>query len=157
MRHKLMALSLMVVLAGCAGTDEVSTRLPPGFLTNAQEIIAATDWSDPEVVTLTIRDHAYSPAEITFHRDRATRLVVVNASDSDHAIESEQFFPDIAVERIFGSDQTVRAPWIKKLVVPAGQTKELWFVPARFGAYPFQCSLPGHASLGERGLIDVVR
>lgn len=156
MRPVLAALSLLA-LAACAGSDAVTSRLPPGFVSNAAEIVAGADWAAPEEVRVTIADHAFKPAEWTFHRDRATRLVLVNATDSDHGLAARQFFADIAVESVRGGGQTLKGPWIESLSIPAGQTKELWFVPARFGAYAFECSAIGHPSLGERGVIDVVR
>lgn len=157
LRRLALVLACAATLTACAGSDKLSARQPPGFVANAAEIVAATDWSDPETITVSVVGHAFSPAELTFHRDRATRLVVVNATDSDHGIAADQFFADIAVERVSGPAGTARAPWIEKLVVPAGQTKELWFVPARFGAYSFECPATGHPSLGERGIINVVR
>ncbi len=156
LRSLAVALSLSV-LAACAGSDTVSNRLPPGFVSDAAEIVAATDWATPEEVRVTIAGHAFKPSEWTFHRDRATRLVLVNATESDHGLAARQFFADIAVESVRGGGQTLKGPWIESLSIPAGQTKELWFVPARFGAYTFECSAIGHPSLGERGVIDVVR
>ncbi len=157
MRRTLAALSLAFGLAGCAGSDAAYTQLPPGYLRDAAEIVARADWSSPDIVTVTIAGHAFSPNELVFHRDRPTRLVLVNSTDSDHAVVADQFFTDIAVERISGGGQTTRAPWVGKVVVPAGETRELWFVPARFGAYRFECPVAGHAGLGERGLIEVGR
>lgn len=148
---------VLLTLAGCAGSDAVSNRLPPGFVADAAEIVAAADWSAPEEVRVTIGGHAFKPSEWTFHRDRATRLVLVNATESDHGLKARQFFADIAVESVRGGGRTLKGPWIENLVVEAGQTKELWFVPARFGSYAFECSAVGHPSLGERGTIDVVR
>ncbi|EME71547.1 hypothetical protein H261_02761 [Paramagnetospirillum caucaseum] len=156
LRALAVALSLSV-LAACAGSDAVSNRPPPGFVANAAEIVAATDWAAPEEVLVTIDGHAFQPAEWTFRRDRATRLVLVNATGSDHGLSARQFFADIAVESVRGGGQTLKGPWIESLSIPAGQTKELWFVPARFGAYTYECSAIGHPSLGERGVIDVVR
>ncbi|KIL99194.1 Copper tolerance protein [Paramagnetospirillum magnetotacticum MS-1] len=156
MRLLAAAFSLSL-LAACAGTDSVSNRLPPGFVSNAAEIVANTDWAAPEEVRVTIADHAFKPSDLVFHRDRATRLVLVNATDSDHGLRARSFFADIAVESVRGGGQTTKGPWIEYLSIPAGETKELWFVPARFGAYSFECNGVGHPSLGERGVIDVVR
>jgi hypothetical protein len=145
------------VLAACAGSDSVSDRLPPGFVANAAEMVAAADWAASEEVRVTIDGHAFKPSEWVFHRDRATRLVLVNTTSSDHGIKARAFFSDIAVESVRGGGQTLKGPWIESLSIPAGETKELWFVPARFGSYAFECSAIGHPSLGERGIIDVVR
>lgn len=153
----LLALPLLAALAACAGSDTVSNRLPPGFVADAAEIVAAADWSAPDEVTVTIRGHAFSPAEWVFHRDRPTRLILVNATEYDHGVKARQFFADIAVESVRGDGIRLTGPWIESLVVEAGKTKELWFVPARFGSYAWECSAVGHPTLGERGVIDVVR
>lgn len=156
-RRAAAAFALTVLLAACAGSDTMSRRLPPGFVSDAAQIVANTDWVAPEEIRLTISGHQFQPDQLTFHRDRATRLILVNPTDSEHGISARQFFADIAVESVRTGNQVEKGPWIEELILPAGQTKELWFVPARFGAYSFECSSFGHPSLGERGTIQVVR
>jgi uncharacterized cupredoxin-like copper-binding protein len=155
--RSLSAIALMIALAACAGSDTLSRSLPPGFVSDAPQIVASTDWTAPEEVRVTISGHAFQPNALTFHRDRATRLILVNDTESEHGIAAKQFFADIAVESVRGGGVTEKAPWIEELIVAAGQTKELWFVPARFGAYSFECPSLGHPSLGERGTINVIR
>ena len=150
------ALVLTFALAACAGSDGVKTSLPPNYLKDAPDIVAAADWSDPETVTVTFGDHAFMPAEISLHRDRATRLVVVNPTTSDHALVSDQFFRDVAVRQLVGPTGTITAPWVSKVVIPEGQTREIWLVPARYGSYRYECDVTGHSAMGENGLINVI-
>ena len=149
-------LPLILCLSACAGSDVVSTALPPNYLKDAPEIVAAADWSAPETVTVTMADFAFRPLELNLHRDRPTRLVLANPTTRDHAIVAEQFFREVAVRQLVGPDGTTPAPWIGKVVVPAGQTREIWLVPARYGAYRFECDVTGHSALGENGLINVI-
>lgn len=155
---KKMAVFLpLALLAACAGEDKISRFQPIGYLPEAAELSSQADWSSPDVVEVQLVNHAFVPDELTFRRNRPTRLILRNPSKSDHTFVSEQFFKGIAVRQLVGRDVTATVPWIEKVVVPAGETKELWFVPARYGAYTFECTVPGHALLGMKGVINVVQ
>lgn len=154
---KRFAFILPLLLAACAGEDQISRYQPIGFLPDAAERSSAADWSNPEVVEMQLVNHAFVPNELTFRRDRPTKLVLKNPSTSDHTFVGEQFFKSIAVRQLVGRDITATVPWIEKVVIPAGETKELWFVPARYGAFTFECTVPGHALLGMKGVINVVK
>lgn len=152
---RLLAPLLLMLLAACAGEDQVSRYQPLGYLPNAAELSSQADWSMPDIVEMQLVNHAFVPNELTFHRNRPTRLILRNPSKSDHTFVSEQWFPTIAVRQLVGQDVTATTPWVEKVVVPAGETKELWFVPARYGAYTFQCTVPGHSLLGMKGVVNV--
>ena len=119
-------------------------------------MVAAADWSAPETIAVAITNYAYQPAELTLHRDRPTRLVLTNTTTTDHSIVAPQFFREVASKQLVGPDGTVAAPWITKVVVPAGQTREIWLLPAHYGAFRFECDVTGHSAFGENGLINVV-
>lgn len=157
MKRLLAPLLLLPLLAACAGEDQISRYQPPGYLPNAAELSSQADWSTPDVVEVQLVNHAFVPNELTFHRNRPTRLILRNPSTSDHTFVSEQWFPTIAVRQLVGRDITATTPWVEKVVVPAGETKELWFVPARYGAYTFECTVTGHALLGMKGVVNVVQ
>ncbi|MCR6633194.1 MAG: cupredoxin domain-containing protein [Magnetospirillum sp.] len=154
---KRFAVILPLLLAACAGEDQISRYQPRGYLAEASELSNQADWSAPDVVEVTLVNHAFVPDELTFHRNRPTRLVLRNQSTSDHTFVSEQWFPTIAVRQLVGRDVTATTPWVEKVVIPAGETKELWFVPARYGAYTFECTVPGHSLLGMKGVVNVVQ
>lgn len=155
MRRLALLLSLLAA-AGCAGPDKVSHVQPPGYLKTAREVVAQADWSHPRVVELELVNHAFRPDELTFRRGEPVRLILRNTSTSDHTFVSESFFKGIAVLKLVTPQQTVEAPWVEKVTVEDGVVQELWFVPARYGSYRFECTMPGHALLGMTGIINVV-
>jgi hypothetical protein len=152
-----LSLLLVLALAACAGDDRYSRDQPIGYLPDAGAISSQADWSNPETVEVVLVNHAFVPNELTFRRDRPTRLVLKNQSGSDHTFVSGQFLKTIAVRQLVGRDVTATTPWVEKVVIPAGETKELWFVPARYGAFPFECTVTGHALLGMKGIVNVVQ
>lgn len=153
---RLAVLLFPLALAACAGSDEFSGRMPPGYLPEAAELSSQADWSNPRVVEVQLVNYAFVPNELVFRRDEPTKLVLRNASGSDHTFVSKDFFRRIAVRQLVGAETTATVPWVERIVVPAGQTKELWFVPARYGAFTFECDVTGHALLGMKGVINVV-
>lgn len=153
---RLAVLLSSLALAACAGEDRISRHQPIGYLPEAETISTQADWSSPDVVEVALVNHAFVPNEFSFHRNRPTKLVLKNQSTSDHTFVSEQFFKTIAVRQLVGRDITATTPWVEKVVIPAGETKELWFVPARYGAFSFECSVTGHALLGMKGVVNVV-
>jgi uncharacterized cupredoxin-like copper-binding protein len=155
MRRLLAALPLFLGLGGCAGSDVTHASLPPNYLASAAQIVAAADWSSPETITVTMANFEFTPSELTLRRDRPTRLVFVNPTTKDHTVVADAFFREVATHKIVGSSGAAAAPWLSKMVVPAGQTKELWLVAARYGAYRFECDVTGHSAFGMSGLINV--
>lgn len=154
---KKLVVILPLVLAACAGEDQISRYQPVGYLPGAEQISSQADWSNPDVVEMQLVNHAFVPNEITVRRDRPTRLILKNPSKSDHTFVGEQFFKSIAVRQLVGRDITATTAWVEKVVVPAGETKELWFVPTRYGAFTFECTVTGHALLGMQGVVNVTQ
>ena len=145
-------------LAACgAGEDKVSQLAPAEGLSNAPQMVAQADWSAPEEVRVTLSDYVFTPDHLVFHRDHPTRLILQNSSDGDHSFIAEGFLHSIAVGQITGPNGVENAPWVEKIAVPAGSTRELWFIPGRYGAWNFECGMPGHALLGMKGVVDVVK
>lgn len=154
MRRLLLAFPLLP--AACAGQDVTSTLQPPGFLREAPELVREADWNAAQTVEVRLSNYAFTPGELTFRRGQPVRLVLVNDTGSDHTFESGSFFETIAVRQLSGPEGDLPGPWVEKVVVPERQTKELWFVPARYGAFRYACSMPGHAALGMKGVVNVV-
>lgn len=148
--------ALPMVLAACAGEDVVSKRQPVGYLPDAIQLTAATNWRKPETIELDLVNHAFIPNEITVKRNKPYRLVLTNGSTSDHTFVSDGLFRSMAVRQLVSRAGTSTAPWVEKITITAGETKELWFVPARYGAFPFECTVTGHALLGMKGVVNVV-
>jgi uncharacterized cupredoxin-like copper-binding protein len=152
----LMALAVPGWLAACAAEDSVSHLQPYGALTNAPALVAQADWSKAPAVSLVITKSDISPPELTFHRGQPVRLVIQNRSDTDRIITADGFFQTVAVRQVVGPTGTETGPWIQQVGIPIGQTKEVWFVPDRFGAWNFNCAVPGFSMLGVTGVVNVV-
>lgn len=151
-----VAAAAALLLAGCAGEDQVDRLQPPGYLADAPQVAAAADWGAADTVTVTLSDYAFTPDHLVFHRGHPTRLVLRNVADGDHNFVAEGFFKTIAVKQVTGPAAAEPGSWVEKVVVPAGQTKELWFVPTVYGSWGFECTVPTHAMLGMTGVVDVV-
>jgi uncharacterized cupredoxin-like copper-binding protein len=151
MRRSLLALVLL--LSACAeARDEVGSLQPSGYMSDAQALIERTDWNLAETVAVDVSDYAFTPNDLVFHRGRAARLVLKNATEREHSFVAPGFFKAIAVQRIDGA---TTGPYLEKIVLPPGATKEIWFVPGGFGAWNFECSRTGHAMLGMKGVVAV--
>ncbi len=158
---KVAALALAVLtlaLAACGGGgDQLGSLAPANGLPDAPRLVAEADWSAPELVTVVLADHAFRPDALVFHRDHPTRLVLQNTTDSDHTFVSTGFFQSIAVAQLVSNGTSTAGPYVESVSLPAGQTKEMWFIPARYGAWTFSCEILGHALRGETGTVNVVR
>lgn len=153
---KRLAIFVPLVLTACAGSDRISTEQPVGFARNARDVVQTSDWSTARVVELRLVNHAFQPEEITLRRGEPVRLILTNPSSSDHTFVSVPFFKGIAVKQLTGPQGPQPGPWVEKVVVEEGTTKELWFVPLRYGAFQFECTIAGHSLLGMTGVVNVV-
>lgn len=152
---RLLAL-LPLILAGCAGSDDISADQPIGFVKNAREVVEQSDWSNPQVVEIELANYAFRPDEFTVRRGHPVKLVLRNTSTKDHTFVSKPFFKGIAVKQVLSNQGAVAGPYVEKIVVEENATKEVWFVPTRYGAYQFECTVTGHAMLGMKGVVNVV-
>jgi uncharacterized cupredoxin-like copper-binding protein len=156
MRRRTFFLLPVLLVAACAGQDTIGKLQPSGYLQNAEQIVAQTDWSNPETTTVILTNHAFTPNVLKFPRNRALRLVLENHSNSDHTFEAEQWFKTIAAKAIVSPVGTEDGFYLERIVVPPRSRKELLFVQVRVGHYPFHCDIPGHSLLGMKGAIDVI-
>lgn len=154
-RHALLLLPLLL-LAACAGQDSIGKLQPSGYVRDAEKIVAETDWSNPETITVVMTDNSFRPNVLAFPRNRALRLVIDNQTYSDHTFEAPEWFKTIAAKAIVGPAGTVEGQYLERLVIPLRTRKELLFVQVRVGHYSFHCDVTGHSLLGEKGAIDVI-
>jgi len=146
---------VILLLAACAGADQVGRLQPSGYLPDAQALVDQADWSVPETVSVEMTDYAFTPDDLVFHRGRPALLVLRNTTERDHTFVSTGFFKAIAVRQVASGAAVEPGPYVEKIVVPAGATKEMLFVPGGFGAWNFECDRTGHAMLGMKGVVAV--
>ncbi len=145
----LVAGGLAALLGACQPVGGVEGAKPASA-------VAAADWSLTVTRTLRIRQDEYAPLVITLRRDRPYVLKIVNGDDVAHAFSAPDFFQAIAVKSVGPADQVVEPG--SSIDLPAGQTRELAFVPLRDGYYSFADGWTGRllgGILGTRGLIVV--
>lgn len=156
MRNPALIVLPLLLLAGCAGTDSIGILQPDGYVREAEQIVRAADWSNPETITMALTNHAFTPNVLTFHHDRPTRLVLDNQSDSTHTFVAPPFFKAIAAKSIVGPQGAEEGYYLERIVIPPRTRKEVLFVPVRVGHYFFECNITGHSMLGMKGAIDVM-
>ncbi len=155
MIRRLAVLACLFTLAACAPEDQIDRLQPLGYLTSAPQRVAQADWSRPDTVTVTLSNYAFTPDHLVFHRDHPTRLILRNVGDTTHTFVSPGFFKTIAVKQVVTPAGVENGSWVESVAVPKGQTKELWFIPAEYGSWGYECTVPFHAAMGMTGVVDV--
>ncbi len=155
MRMRILSLVLPLALIACARGDIVSREPPAGYLPDAAARVAAADWSATEDVTLTLSEFSFAPDAPVFRAGVPTRLTLRNDGDRPHTFRSEAFFKAIAAQRLVSADGEIANPYPETIAVPAGQSKQLYFVPIVKGTYAFECSVPLHDVFGMQGQVRI--
>lgn len=150
--YGLIAGGLAILLGACQTGDGMDgaeatiaqSKLPPA--------VAAADWSLAVTRTLRIRQDEYAPLVITLRRDRPYVLKLVNGDNAAHVFSAPDFFQAIAVKSLGPADQAIEPGWaLSSIDLPAGQTRELAFVPVRDGYYSFADGWTGRLLGGIHG------
>ncbi len=155
MRMHFLSLVFLVGLASCSSGDVVLSEAPAGYLQNAGTRVAAADWSETENVTLELSEFQFKPTALVFREGVPTRLMLRNVGGRTHTYVSEGFFKAIAAQKLVSADGEVGYPYFERIELPAGETKQLHFVPVTKGSYPLECSILLHDVFGMVGQITV--
>jgi heme/copper-type cytochrome/quinol oxidase subunit 2 len=111
------------------------------FTRTAPEIVSiAPDQLPEEVIRLEIFDNSITPSSFKVRASSSVSLAVTSA---DNKVHSFLFNNAIVGAIAMGLD--------------GGQTKAVTFTAPKPGKYYFQCGIPGHASKGEAGVMEVVK
>jgi uncharacterized cupredoxin-like copper-binding protein len=155
MRMRFLSLVILIGLAGCTGGDVLLSEPPPDYLQDAGARVAAADWSETEKVMLELSEFRFEPAALVFREGVPTALTLRNLGDRTHTFRSVGFFKAIAAQKLVSADGEIADPYPETIEVPAGETKQLHFVPVTKGSYPLECSIPLHAVFGMEGQITI--
>jgi uncharacterized cupredoxin-like copper-binding protein len=153
-RHLLGVIAL-TALAACAGGDVVRKTPPEGYLQDAPARVAAVDWSTAQTVEVALTEYDFAPAALAFEASKPYRLLLRNQGSSTHTFTSMGFFQAIAAQKLVSGVGEEALPYIEKIEVPSGSSKELYFVAARAGSYPLECSVFLHDVFGMSGEITI--
>lgn len=86
-------------------------------LLGALALLSPTLWADDAVYTLSIKDHRFTPAEITIPADTRVKLLVKNLDPSAEEFESYELN--------------------REKIVPGGKEIIVYIGPVKPGRYPF--------------------
>ncbi len=154
-RGRVLAVSSLAILAGCAGGDVVLEKPGPGYVRDIAAKTANVDWSKAETVTVTLSEFRFAPARLNFQSGVPYRLRLRNAGTRDHTFTSPGFFRAIAAEKLVAADGEIARPYLQSIAVPPGAEKELFFVPVKTAVYDVKCTVILHESFGMEGKISV--
>lgn len=136
----------------------LATAAATSFAAEGQDlakVLAGTDWSRMETVTVTMSEYAFAPSPVVLKAGVPTKVVLRNEGKEQHYFVAEKFFRTIATRKIQGSDGEVKAPAFTAVEVYAGKSLEWFLVPTEKGAFDVVCTVKGHADHGMKGTIEV--
>ncbi|HJS45940.1 MAG TPA: cupredoxin domain-containing protein [Rhizomicrobium sp.] len=115
--------------------------------------IAAIPWTavaqTGETISISLTDHAFSPASLVMKAGTVYRLHFINAGSKNHNFTASEFF---AASQLAPDDQAK----VKRgtIAVDKGQEVEVAVTPVA-GSYPFTCTRFMHKMMGMHGSITV--
>ncbi len=155
MRAVLVTAAALAV-AGCTAGDDVFGEPGAGYVTGAATRTAAADWAKAETVTVELSEFVFSPSTLTFRAGAAYRLVIENAGDRVHFFVSDGFFKAIAAQALRSAEGEVAGPYLEKIALAPGKSKELLFVAITPGRYALVCTVFLHEKFGMSGEIRIL-
>lgn len=144
----------VLLISACANT-ELAQRPPPGYVGDVASRVSAVNWEQARPVTVRLDEYAFQPDRLSFDRGTPYRLSLENVGKKAHTFTSEGFFKAVAARRVTTPQNVVDTPALVNLVVPAGETYVVEFVPVQAGTYPLTCEEPLHTTFGMSGTIAV--
>ena len=151
------ALLAAAVLAsgGCVPAVDVFGEPGAGYVADAAALTASADWSNAETVTVSLSEFAFAPTSVTFRARTPYRLVIKNTGGQTHFFVSDGFFRAIAARTLRSADGEIENPYLEKIAVAPGATKELLFIAVNSGTYELACTAFLHETFGMTGRISV--
>ena len=155
-RIRVASLVAALAVAGCGTTsgDEFAAS-GAGYVEDQSAYVARANWSDAETVEVVLNEYAFEPSTLRFAAGQTYRLRLTNTGGSTHFFVSDGFFRSIAVQSLGNPPAPDDPVWLTSIVLPAGATREMTFVPVVPGTYALECTAPFHATFGMTGEITV--
>ena len=151
---RILAIALISVLAACSlGNkltfgDKFLGAPTEEHVAEPKEWVAATDWSNPEAMTVLITEYEFQPSRLVLEAGKPYRLKIINRGAFKHTFSSSGFFKSIAVRHLVAAAGKTYLPVVSRLVFEPDEEKELLFVAVRTGEHKLECTAPLHFPLG---------
>lgn len=152
-----VALAAVLLLGACENAnvlDEFSAR--PYDVADPAAVIAAADWDKALEIKVRLgADYGVEPAYLSLEINKPYKLVVRNFNWTTQSISADEFYRTIAIKTVTSGDNTFEQPRLDELVIPSGETREMYFVPTQRGVFEIQGRYIFYTSLGFVGRIEV--
>jgi uncharacterized cupredoxin-like copper-binding protein len=156
MLRKTLVFSILLLIAGCAAASDELADSPVGYVPDFADRVAAVEWSEAQVVTVSLTEYAFSPTRLSFTAGRPYRLILSNDGKVTHFFVSGGFFRAIAARGLETPKGVIATPHLEAIAIEPGSMKVLEFVPVKPGKYGLECTVPLHATFGMLGTVEVI-
>lgn len=140
-------------------------------------ILVGAGWgAAAQKVTIVMRDFSYSPAKITLRAGAPAEITLVNRGKVPHEfmiydrprsmgmmmggeqghewVEKTNYFHMVTVTVAGGKVNRHQGDFME-LMVAAGKSATLRFIPMKKGTFEFGCLIAGHYEAGQKGVLTV--
>lgn len=152
-----VALAAVLLLGACENAsvlDEFSAR--PHDVADPAAVIAAADWDKATEIKMTLgADYGVEPTYLSLEINKPYKLVVRNFNWTTQSIAADEFYKTIAIKTVTSGDHSFEQPRLDELLIPSGETREMYFVPTERGVFEIQGRFILYTSLGFVGRIEV--
>lgn len=107
------------------------------------EILKKADWELAEKIEVDIRQNEFRPSIIRLLRGEPYILVLENRDDVEHVFLAREFFRTAAILKLVSNKKETPGGGFSVIELKPGEVKELHFIPARDGWFPFEDGAPG--------------
>lgn len=126
------------------------------YVTNAGEIVSATNWDNMETIRVELDEHSYSFENLELKADQPYKLELVNVGEKKHYFTAPEFYKAIATRKVQSNkDGEIKAPYFTAIELMVGGQLDLYFVPVTKGEYEVYCTIKGHRDDGMESLITI--
>lgn len=145
----LALVSGMMLSSLAAASDE--------YVKDYAERVKAGDWKAMETVTVTLDEHNFTPADLTFKVGQTYKLEIRNVGKKDHYYSAEKFFRSVAWRKAMVNKQAeIKAPFFTAVeVLKGGGQLDLYFIPVVEGSYEVICTIDDHKDQGMTGILTI--
>jgi uncharacterized cupredoxin-like copper-binding protein len=155
----LTAVLALLIVAGCGDlrldrADAIGNPVE-GYLKDPAAVVATVDWSQARRVDATVEGYQIGPARLNFQQGQPYRLRLENSSNYTCYFASENFFKNIAVQKLVTPTGVKTIPYYEEISLTPGEVKELFFVPVKDGTFEAECASIGHTVFGGGMTISV--
>lgn len=126
------------------------------YITNADEIVSATDWETMKTIRIELGEYEYSFEDLELEANQPYKLELVNVGEKKHYFTAPEFYKAIATRKVQSNqDGEIKAPYFTAIELMIGGQLDLYFVPVTAGTYEVLCTIKDHRENGMESIITI--